>query len=209
MTDVLRAKQEKMETAYAIIESLQAMFGQQSDQSHYDAIRKAINAKMKRGTPVIDHVLNIVNYFGEAKVHGVMIDDRTQVSMILESLSPDFLQFKSNYVMNKLNYTITQLFNKLQTFESISKDKGKDSSATVAEANVTEENSSTSNKNKKKKNKSASRSKPKKSKKGNRSTKKNNSKDKKPKGKYFHCGVEGHWKRNCNKYLSELKEKKK
>ena len=25
----------------------------------------------------------------------------------------------------------------------------------------------------------------------------------------FHCGVEGHWKRNCNKYLSKLKDKKK
>ena len=32
---------------------------------------------------------------------------------------------------------------------------------------------------------------------------------KKPKGKCYHCGVDGHWKRNCNKYLSELKEKKK
>ena len=41
------------------------------------------------------------------------------------------------------------------------------------------------------------------------STKKNNSKDKKPKGKCFHCGVEGHWKRNCTKYLSELKNKKR
>ena len=39
--------------------------------------------------------------------------------------------------------------------------------------------------------------------------KKNNSKDKDPKGKCFHCGVEGHWKRNCAKYLSELKNKKK
>ena len=112
------------------------------------------------------------------------------MSMILELLSPDFLQFKSNYVMNKLNYTMT--LNELQTFGSISKDKGKDSSATVAEANVAEENPSTSNKNKKKKNKGASRSKPKKTKKGNTSTKKNNSKDKKPKGKYFRYGVEGH-----------------
>ncbi|PON89309.1 hypothetical protein TorRG33x02_148520, partial [Trema orientale] len=209
MTDVLRAKHERMETAYEVMESLQVMFGQQPDQSRYDTIKKAMNAKMKRGTPVRDHVLNMINYFGEAEVHGTTIDDRTQVSMILESLSLDFLQFKSNYVMNKLNYTMTQLLNELQTFESISKDKGKDGSATVAEANVAEENPSTSNKNKKRKIKGASGSKPKKRKKGNTNTKKNNSKDKKPKGKYFHCRVEGHWKRNCNKYLSELIEKKK
>ena len=134
MTDVLRAKYERMETAYEIMESLQAMFGQQSDQSRHDAIKKAMNAKMKRGTPVRDHVLNMINYFGEAEVHGATIDDRTQVSMILETLLPDFLQFKSNYVMNKLNYKMTQLLNELQTFESISKDKGKHGSATVAEA---------------------------------------------------------------------------
>ncbi|PON64597.1 hypothetical protein PanWU01x14_123090 [Parasponia andersonii] len=149
-----------------------------------------MNAKMKRGTPVRDHVLNMINYFGEAEVHGTTIDDRTQVSMILESLSPDFLYFKSNYVMNKLNYTMTQLLNELQTFESISKDKS--GSAIVAEANIAEENPSNSNKNKKRKNISASGSKPKKSKKGNTSTKKNNSKDKKPKGKCFHCVVNGH-----------------
>ncbi|PON45545.1 Zinc finger, CCHC-type [Parasponia andersonii] len=168
-----------------------------------------MNAKMKRGTPVRDHVLNLINYFGEAEVHGATIDDCTQVSTILELLSPDFLQFKSNYVMNKLNYTMTQLLNELQTFESISNDKGKDGSATVAEANIAEENPSTYNKNKKRKRKGAYRSKPKRSKKGNTSTKKNNSKDKKPKEKCFHCGVDGYWKRNCNKYLSKLKVNKK
>ena len=107
MTDVLRAKHDRMETAYEIMESLQAMFGQQSDQSQHDTIKKAMKAKMERGTPVRDHVLNMINYFGEAEVHGATIDDRTQVSIILESLSLDFLHFKSNYVMNKLNYTIT------------------------------------------------------------------------------------------------------
>ena len=39
--------------------------------------------------------------------------------------------------------------------------------------------------------------------------KKNNNQDKKPKGKCFHCGLDGHWKRNCKKYLEELKQKKK
>uniref|UniRef100_A0A803QPY9 CCHC-type domain-containing protein n=1 Tax=Cannabis sativa TaxID=3483 RepID=A0A803QPY9_CANSA len=32
------------------------------------------------------------------------------------------------------------------------------------------------------------------------------SKDKKAKGKCFYCDVMGHWKRNCNKYLFELRK---
>ena len=36
-----------------------------------------------------------------------------------ELSSVDFIQFTSNYIMNKLNYSLSQLFNELQTFESI------------------------------------------------------------------------------------------
>ena len=39
--------------------------------------------------------------------------------------------------------------------------------------------------------------------------KKSSSKVKEPKGKCFHCGAEGHWKRNCKMYLSRLKNKSK
>ena len=40
-------------------------------------------------------------------------------------------------------------------------------------------------------------------------SKNNQGNTKKPKGTCFHCGIDGHWKRNCKKYLQELKEKKK
>ena len=30
----------------------------------------------------------------------------------------------------------------------------------------------------------------------------------KPKGKYFHCGKDGHWKRNCITYLAEKQKEK-
>ena len=48
--------------------------------------------------------------------------------------------------MNKLNYKITQLLNELQSFESISKEKGKEGEANVMEA---QPSSSAKNKNKK------------------------------------------------------------
>ena len=66
-----------------------------------------MNAKMSKGTPVCDHVLNMANYINEAKQHGAIINERTQVSIILDLVTPDFLQFTSNYVMNKMDYNVT------------------------------------------------------------------------------------------------------
>ena len=107
MSDVLRLKHEMMETAIEIMDSLQNMFGKQSEQSRHEATRKYMNAKMSKGTLVRDHVLNMANYINEAELHGAIIDEPTQVSIILDSLTPDFLQFTSNYVMNKLDYNVT------------------------------------------------------------------------------------------------------
>ena len=204
MNDVLKKKHEDMETAYDIWESLQAMFGQQSDQCHHEASHSYMNAKMKKGVSVREHVLNRINLMHEAEIHGATIDERTQVSINLESLTPAFSQFTTNYVMNKLQY-MTYLLNELQTFKAISKTRPKEGKANVAEHKPS---SSYGSKNKKRKNTQAgSRAQPKKGTKCK--GKKNNPKDKKPKGKCFHYGVEGHWNRNCNKYLSELKDKKK
>lgn len=133
MNDVLRLKHEHAEYAHEIMDSLQAMFGQRSSQSNHEAIKNAMNDKMKKGQSVGAHVLNMINYSTEAETHGATIDDGTQVSMILESLPPSFLQFKSNYVMNKLNYNMTQLLNELQTFEAISIGKVQEGEANVVE----------------------------------------------------------------------------
>ena len=68
---------------------------------------------MKRWTPIKDHVMMMMNYFTEAELHSTEIDQVTQVVIILNSLSPDFIQFNSNYIMNKLNYSVSQLLNEL------------------------------------------------------------------------------------------------
>ena len=205
MSDVIRLKHERMETAIEIMDSLQNMFGKQSEQLRHEATRKYMNAKMNKGTPVRDHVLNMANYINEAKLHGAIIDECTQVSIILDSLTPDFLQFTSNYVM--LDYNVTQLLIELQTFEAISKTRTQKAETNVSE---TKASSFSNNKKNRKNNKGASAERPKKKQAAPKaSDKKKGSKEKKPKGKCFHCRIDGHWKRNCKKYLSELKDKKK
>ena len=66
------------------------MFGQQSDQCRHEATRSYMNAKMKKGVSVKEHVLNMINLMHEAEIHGATIDERTQVSIILESLTSAF-----------------------------------------------------------------------------------------------------------------------
>lgn len=70
-----------------------------------------------------EHILNLMAHFNVTEINGVVIDKNSQISFILESLPRSFIQFKMNYILNKLNYEITQLLNELQTFESIMCDK--------------------------------------------------------------------------------------
>ena len=93
MNDVLRTKHEEMETAYEIWESLQAMFGQQSDQSRHEATRSYMNVRIRKEVSIREHVLHMINLMHEAEIHRAAIDERTQVSIILESLTPAFSGF--------------------------------------------------------------------------------------------------------------------
>ncbi|KAL5545448.1 hypothetical protein UlMin_005135 [Ulmus minor] len=121
------------------------------------------------------------------------MDQQTQVGMILETLPNSFIPFKTNYVLNKMDLNLTALMNELQTFDSLIKSKG-------GEANMVVTSSSSSNKKKKISNKRKALLKVKK--------KASKNEKKAAKGeKCFHCGKEGHWKRNGKEYLDSVKSK--
>ena len=99
---------------------------------------------MKDGISVREHVLNMMSYFNTPEINGGAIDEPNQVSIILTTFPKSFDQFKSNYGMNKLRFSLTQLLDELTIFESITKDN-KDK---TGETNVAEPSSSRSKKRK-------------------------------------------------------------
>ena len=119
MSEILAAKHEPMALASQMMESLQGMFGQPSERQCHEAVVSEMAARMKDGTSVREHLLRMMTYINTAEIHGARIDERSQVTMIMENLPKSFLQFKSNYVMNKLSFTLTQLLNELTHYESM------------------------------------------------------------------------------------------
>ncbi|RVW45213.1 Retrovirus-related Pol polyprotein from transposon TNT 1-94 [Vitis vinifera] len=200
MNEVLRTKHEGLETASEIMESLQQMFGRPSEQARHEAVKTVMNSKMKNGSSVREHVFKMIHHFNEAEINGAKIDEKTQVGMILETLSPFFLQFRTNYIMNHKKCNLTELLNELQSYETLIDDKG--GKTNIAEANAVVGKASSS-RNKKKRNVRNQKDKKKIQKKKRKAV------EPKPKKKCFHCNQDDHWKRNCKKYLDELKQKKK
>ena len=214
MSDTLRSKIERMVTAVEILEALHKMFGKKSEQARIGLTRKYTSTKMKAGTSVRDHVMMMTNYFTDAKFHGAQIDEVTQVGIILNSLSHDFIQFTSNYIMNKLNYGLSQLLNELQAFEAINKGSKSGGSANIASSSRAKPMKKKGDSGRKGNKSHSSKGK---DSKGEEKTNKSNNKPNKAgkgknnsdgKGKCFHCDQQGHWKRNCPLYLAELKKKK-
>ena len=83
--------------------SIQAMFGETSTRTRFEAVKAIMNSRMKVGMPVRDHLLRIMAHFNEAEIHGSSIDKQTQVGMILQTLPDSFIPFKTNYVLNKMD----------------------------------------------------------------------------------------------------------
>ena len=127
---------------------------------------------------------------------GMNMDKKLQVDLILQSLPNLYGQFIMNYHINKIDSTLSELLNMLVTAEGTLKNS-KSMALTMVQASSKRKSSF-----KKKK-------KPTKKQKNEVKPKKQVPKKTDNKGKYFHCNVEGHWKRNCPAYLATVKSRKK
>ncbi|KAA0043642.1 gag/pol protein [Cucumis melo var. makuwa] len=138
-------------------------------------------------------------HFNIAEVNGGAIDEANQVSFILESLPKSFIPFQTNTSLNKIEFNLTTLLNELQRFQNLTMGKGKEIEANVATTTKRKFSRGSSSKAK------AGPSKPNRKieKKGKGKTlKQNKGKKTTKKGMCYHCSENGHWLRNCPKYLA-------
>ncbi|KAG8472690.1 hypothetical protein CXB51_034600 [Gossypium anomalum] len=153
--------------------------------------------KLAEGSPVGPHVLKMIGYIESLSKLGYSLSQELATDVILQSLPDSYSQFVLNFNINEIDKTLPQLLSMLRTAEGNMKKVGPKPILMV--------------RNNKGKGKAKVPTKPK------GKGKPNLGKGKatlKPKGRVsmegncFHCGVTGHWKRNCPVYLQEIKKAK-
>ncbi|KAL5552099.1 hypothetical protein UlMin_002275 [Ulmus minor] len=131
MNSVLQKQHEGYCNARDIMKNVEDMFGGQSVSVCQAAVCNLMNCKHKPGTSIKDYMLTMIGYLAEAQSHGSKIDADTQMKMVFESLSKEFIPFRTIFNLSGKNMSLTELMKQLQSFESMIKSKG-------IEANLTE-----------------------------------------------------------------------
>jgi len=176
-----------------MIVGLHGMFENQARVDRFNTSKALFGCKLAEGAPVSPHVINMIGYIESLQRLGFPLDDDLATDVILQSLPASFEPFILNYHMNGLKKSLTELHGMLKTTEAslrktpghvMTVQKGKKRKRPAKAKKPTE--SRTSRQASKAKEKKAGAS---------------------PDDACFHCGVKGHWSRNCKKYLEDKKKK--
>ncbi|XP_075101767.1 uncharacterized protein LOC142177200 [Nicotiana tabacum] len=75
---------QSMRSAYDMLESLKEMLGEQNHAAKQTSMKPLLNTKMTEGSSVRDHVLKMMSFLNELEVLGDVIDEESQVEMVLQ-----------------------------------------------------------------------------------------------------------------------------
>ncbi|KAK1648726.1 hypothetical protein QYE76_066531 [Lolium multiflorum] len=172
-----------------MMRELKVIFETHAAVESYEASKQFFGCMMEEGSSVSEHMFAMS---GHAKLSdlGIVIPNQLGIHRVLQSLPPSYKNFVMNYNMQNMNKELPELFSMLKSAEvEIQK-----------EHQVLMVNKTT---------KFKKQGKPKKDlKKGGKKVVAHPEKPKggpKPDTDCYYCNGKGHWKRNCSKYLADLK----
>ncbi|XP_050938509.1 uncharacterized protein LOC127148520 [Cucumis melo] len=90
MLDVLAKKHESLATTKEIMDALRAMFGQQEWSLRHETTKYIYTKRMKKGTSVREHVLDMMIPFNIAEVNGGAINEANQIQEPLTIFTSHF-----------------------------------------------------------------------------------------------------------------------
>ena len=190
MCNELQRQHEDMELR-AMMLHLMELFAEQSRTHRYEISKSLFKAWMAESSSVQAHVLKMIEWIDRLAVLGVELPIEMSTDLILQYLPDSFSQFIVNFNMNKIQASLPKLLNMLTTTEE-NLQKEKPQVLFVSGTN--------------KKRKIAFISKRGKGKNQVKAT--STGKDGDDRETCFHCGMKGHWKRNCKKYLNKKAQRK-
>ncbi|KAK1697271.1 hypothetical protein QYE76_013968 [Lolium multiflorum] len=175
---------------HELIKELKTIFETHAAVECYEASKHFFSCMMEEGSSVSEHMLVMTGHAKKLSDLEIVIPNRLGINHILQSLPPSYKNFVMNYNMQNMNKELPELFSMLKAAEIEIK----------KEHQVLMVNKTTSFK---KQGKSKG-----KFKKGGKKAAMPPVKPKtgpKPDAECYYYKEKGHWKRNCSKYLADLK----
>ncbi|KAK1628535.1 hypothetical protein QYE76_002850 [Lolium multiflorum] len=175
---------------HELVNELKAIFETHAAVECYEALKHFFSCMMEEGSSVSEHMLAMTGHAKKLSDLGIVIPNRLGINRVLQSLPPSYKNFVMNYNMQNMNKELPELFSMLKSAEIEIK----------KEHQVLMVNKTTSfkkhgkSKGKFKKGGKKATTPPVKPKTGP-----------KPDAECYYCKEKGHWKRNCSKYLADLK----
>ncbi|KAK1641557.1 hypothetical protein QYE76_059362 [Lolium multiflorum] len=175
---------------HELIKELKTIFETHAAVECYEASKHFFSCMMEEGSSISEHMLVMTGHAKKLSDLGIVIPNRLGINRVLQSLPPSYKNFVMNYNMQNMNKEFPELFGMLKAAEIEIK----------KEHQVLMVNKTTSFK---KQGKSKG-----KFKKGGKKVATPPMKPKngpKPDAECYYYKEKGHWKRNCSKYLADLK----
>ncbi|KAK1630071.1 hypothetical protein QYE76_004386 [Lolium multiflorum] len=175
---------------HELVNELKTIFETHAAVECYEASKHFFSCMMEEGSSVSEHMLAMTGHAKKLGDLGIVIPNRLGINRVLQSLPPSYKNFVMNYNMQNMNKELPELFAMLKSAEI--EIKKEHQVLMVNKTTSFKKQGKSKGKNKKSGKKAATP--PVKPKTGP-----------KPDAECYYCKEKGHWKRNCSKYLADLK----